>query len=146
MQFVDDFTGDGWPDVITATFTATPGVWLYVNPRGESRRWDKHPVVEAFNTEIAVLRDVDGDGKAELVYGGQGQMRLAKPDPANPTGTWTVRNISEPGLSTAHGVGVGDINGDKRMDIVNPNGWWEQEDGRWTIVDVSPSGLRSLRT
>ncbi len=129
MQFVDDFTGDGWADVITATFTARPGVWLYVNPKGESRRWDKHAVVEAFNTEIAVVRDVDGDGKAELVYGGQGQMRFAKPDPGNPTGTWTVRNVSEPGLSTAHGVGVGDINGDKRMDIVNPNGWWEQPRG-----------------
>ena len=134
MQFVDDFTGDGWADVITASFSGTPGVWLYVNPKGESRRWDKHLVVEAFNTEIAVLRDVDGDGKTELVYGGQGQMRFAKPDPANPTGTWTIRNVSEPGLSLAHGVGVGDINGDKRMDIVNPNGWWEQPD-RSTMDD-----------
>jgi hypothetical protein len=126
MQFVDDFTGDGWADVITASFSGDPGVWLYVNPKGESRRWDKHLVVEAFNTEIAVLRDIDADGKAELVYGGQGQMRYAKPDPANPTGRWTIRNVSEPGLSIAHGVGVGDINGDKRMDVVNPNGWWEQ--------------------
>lgn len=126
MQFVDDFTGDGWADVITASFSGNPGVWLYVNPKGEARRWDKHLVVPAFNTEIAVVRDVDGDGKNELVYGGQGQMRFAKPDPANPTSSWVVRNISEPGLSIAHGVGVGDINGDKRMDIVNPNGWWEQ--------------------
>ena len=126
MQFVDDFTGDGWADVITASFSGDPGVWLYVNPKGESRRWDKHLVVPAFNTEIAVLRDVDGDGKSELVYGGQGQMRFARPDPTNPTGTWAVRNVSEPGLSTAHGVGVGDINGDKRLDVVNPNGWWEQ--------------------
>jgi 3-keto-disaccharide hydrolase/VCBS repeat protein len=126
MQFVGDFTGDGWADVITASFSGTPGVWLYVNPKGEARRWDKYLVVEGFNTEIAVLRDVDGDGKNELVYGGQGQMRYAKPDPANPTGTWAVTNVSEPGLATAHGVGVGDINGDKRMDIVNPNGWWEQ--------------------
>jgi hypothetical protein len=126
MQFVDDFTGDGWADVITASFSGNPGVWLYVNPKGEARRWDKHLVVPAFNTEIAVVRDLDADGKNELVYGGQGQMRFAKPDPANPTGSWVVRNVSEPGLSIAHGVGVGDINGDKRLDIVNPNGWWEQ--------------------
>ncbi len=129
MQFADDFTGDGWADVITATFTATPGVWLYVNPKGESRRWDRYPVIERFNTEIAVLRDIDGDGKAELVYGAQGQMRYAKPDPKNPTGSWIVRNVSAPGLFTAHGVGVGDINGDTRLDIVNPNGWWEQPAG-----------------
>ena len=37
-------------------------------------------------TEIAVLRDVDGDGKPELVYGAEGRVRYAKPDPANPTG------------------------------------------------------------
>jgi len=34
--------------------------------------------------------------------------------------------VSEPGLSAAHGIGVGDINGDGRMDILNVYGWWEQ--------------------
>ncbi len=126
MQFSDDFTGDGWPDVINASFSGNQGVFLYVNPKGESRRWDKHLVVPAFNTEIAVLRDIDGDGKTELVYGAEGQMRFAKPDPAKPTAPWIVHNVSEAGLATAHGVGVGDINGDGRNDIVNPNGWWAQ--------------------
>ena len=54
MQFVDDFTADGWADVITASFSGNPGVWLYVNPKGESRRWDKHLVVPAF-TPAALL-------------------------------------------------------------------------------------------
>ena len=53
-------------------------------------------------------------------------MAYAKPDPANPTGVWKVHNISEPGLAGAHGMGVGDINGDGRMDVVNSRGWWEQ--------------------
>jgi hypothetical protein len=26
----------------------------------------------------------------------------------------------------AHGIGTGDINGDGRLDILNPLGWWEQ--------------------
>ena len=34
---VGDFTGDGWPDVLLAS---TSGSRLYVNPKGESRRWD----------------------------------------------------------------------------------------------------------
>ena len=34
--------------------------------------------------------------------------------------------ISEKGLALAHGLGIGDINGDGRSDILNPNGWWEQ--------------------
>jgi hypothetical protein len=127
MQFSADFTGDGWPDVLNCSFTApNVGAWLYVNPKNEARRWDKFQVVPAFQSEIAVLADVDGDGKPELVYGAEGVLRYAKPDPAKPTAPWIVHTISEPGTATAHGIGTGDINGDGRLDIVNAFGWWEQ--------------------
>jgi Domain of Unknown Function (DUF1080)/FG-GAP-like repeat len=127
MQFAADFAGDGWPDVLTCNFTSpNTGCFLYANPKGENRRWDKFHVVTAFQTEIAMVKDIDGDGKPELVYGAEGYVRYAKPDPANPTGPWIIHNVSEKGYETAHGIGIGDINGDGRMDIVNPYGWWEQ--------------------
>jgi hypothetical protein len=124
INFAYDFTGDGWPDIL---MTASRPIWMYVNPRGQSRRWDKYLVVPKITTEIVLLKDVDGDGKPELVYGGDGIVAYAKPDPANPTAPWIVHPISDrSNPPNIHGLGVGDINGDGRMDVLQPAGWWEQ--------------------
>jgi hypothetical protein len=125
VNFAHDFTGDGWPDVLVA---ASRPMWLYVNPRGESRRWDKYLVVPKVTTEIVLLKDVDGDEKPELVYGGDGILAYAKPDPANPTASWTIHPVSDRSgpPPNIHGLGVGDINGDGKPDVLQPAGWWEQ--------------------
>jgi len=126
MEFALDFAGDGWPDVLTCKFGGpTQGCYLYVNARGEPRRWDVHRVIDNFDSEIAVVRDVDGSGKPALVYSADGYVRYAEPDPADVTKPWIVHNVSERGYGTAHGIGAGDINGDGRIDILNAYGWWE---------------------
>jgi 3-keto-disaccharide hydrolase/FG-GAP-like repeat len=122
VNFAYDFTGDGWPDILMVDQRP---IYLYVNPRGESRRWDRYNVVPQASTEIELLKDIDGDGKPAVLFGGDGAMAYAKPDPANPTAPWIVHKISERIGVGAHGMGVGDINGDGRMDVVGPRGWWE---------------------
>ncbi|MFL6446691.1 MAG: FG-GAP-like repeat-containing protein [Bryobacteraceae bacterium] len=137
VTFAHDFTGDGWPDVVTIS----PGqpATLYVNPKGEPRRWDKFTVVPKLLNEVAVLKDIDGDGEPEIIYGADGYLRYAKPDRANPTGDWMVHTVTEKGpwgTTASHGLVVGDINGDGRLDLVQAFGWWEHpahEDGKpWT--------------
>ena len=124
LNFAYDFTGDGWPDMVTAA--AGQRTTLYVNPRGEPRRWDKYFVTPQSNTEIALLRDIDGDGHPDLILGIGGVLAWASPDPANPTGQWVIHHISGPGGVGAHGLGVGDINGDGRPDVLTATGWYEQ--------------------
>jgi hypothetical protein len=129
-----DWTGDGWPDVLNMSGNAGNGVGtLSVNPKGENRRWDSSVVMQPPNgvvgNEETLLKDIDGDGKPEIIHTGQNTLRYSKPDPANPTGPWIVKTISEPGpwgVNISHGMGVGDINGDGLMDYISAYGWWEQ--------------------
>ncbi len=126
LEFAGDFTGDGWPDVLLAS---TSGTRLYVNPKEEPRRWDSHAgvVPPAPNvSEVSAMKDVDADGKPDLVYASAGAVRWAKPNPANPAGPWLSTQVGEAGTYAAHGIGAGDINGDGRVDILNVYGWWEQ--------------------
>jgi hypothetical protein len=131
-----DFTGDGWPDVLSSL--GNRHMDLYVNPKGESRRWDKFSVLPTISSEIVLMKDLDKDGKPEIIFG-QGAANgyaWAKPDPVNPTAVWTPHVISSPGQAVnGHGLGVGDVNGDGRLDVVVPTGWYEQPAGG---INASP--------
>jgi hypothetical protein len=76
VNFAYDFTGDGWPDILMVDQRP---IYLYVNPKGESRRWERYNVVPQASTEIELLKDIDGDGKPEVLFGGDGAMAYAKP-------------------------------------------------------------------
>ena len=163
VDFAYDFTGDGWPDILVSGQSRS--LSLYVNPKGESRRWDHTVVVPSISTEIVLLKDVDGDGMPDVIYGNRNGYEFASPDRANPTATWKVTNVSGPVAVNIHGIGAGDINGDGRMDVLAPSGWWEQPPkgtppGPWTfhpenfggggaemcVYDVNGDGLNDVVT
>jgi hypothetical protein len=163
VNFAYDFTGDGWPDILSSDLDFGAGAVrpmdLYVNPKGESRRWDKFArVIPDIWSETVIMRDVDGDGKPEVLYSTATGLAYAKPG-SDATQTWTVHHISSD-KAYLHGVGVGDINGDKRMDVTYPGGWYEQgaTPDTWTfhatdfglggaemgVYDVNGDGLNDI--
>lgn len=137
-SFADDVNGDGWSDVLVVDFPGTP-TWWFENPKGADKPWTKHTVTPVTNNESPMLVDVDGDGKKDLVC-------AVNPDKANTDGPekqlayvvrtgevdkeWKIIPVSEKnipgGNRYTHGLGVGDINKDGKLDLLNPQGWWEQ--------------------
>ena len=131
FHFVFDFTGDGWPDIVAGE---NRPLFMYVNPKGERRRWAKYPAVPQANSELVLMRDVDGDGKPEAIFGTgtgtpTGTLAYARPDATDPTRPWVVHTVSSPGMAYGHSLGAGDVNGDGRLDILQTAGWWEQPAG-----------------
>lgn len=123
VTFAHDWNSDGWPDVLT---TEGRQMSLYLNPKGEDHRWTRNLVAPGITSEITLLRDVDGDSAPELIFVKDGRLSFAKYDPAKPTEMWKVHAVSDSGLTTFHGLGVGDVSGDGRLDLLNAAGWWEQ--------------------
>ena len=108
--------------------------FLFVNPKGQSRHWAKYATIAPVGNEETLFKDIDGDGRPDLIHAGMNRLRYSTFDPkkwdaANPTAMWTTHDVSEPGpwgVNIGHGLGVADINGDGRMDFLNAYGWWEQ--------------------
>jgi hypothetical protein len=84
VNFAFDYTGDGWDDILVVE-SRTPV--LYVNPKGESRRWTRHAVFTVpVTSESIVFKDIDGDGKPDATYGAANSVQWVSVDPSKPAG------------------------------------------------------------
>ncbi|MBL8265557.1 FG-GAP-like repeat-containing protein, partial [Steroidobacter sp.] len=127
LPFVHDFSGDGWNDVLIIGRPGAPA-HIYINPKGRPGPWARHAVLDGVDNESPTLADVTGDGRPEIICSHKGDVGYAEYDPRNPTKPWQFRAVSkgENWHRFSHGLGVGDIDGDGRQDIVLQNGWYQQ--------------------
>jgi hypothetical protein len=124
-----DLDGDGKVDIIQMGYPGTQAV-AYLNPGKKDAPWTKRLVFEPTDGECPALIQITGDARPELLCfsgGSNGYVELAWGKEDKP-GTFHPVSKVDGGLYQryTHGQGAGDVNGDKRVDILDKTGWFEQ--------------------
>ena len=146
ISYSHDFDKDGWADICIIGFPGKETLW-YRNPGDKSdpkAQWERHVVLAVTDNESPMLANIVGDDAPELVCMSGGFAGYATPDASDPTKPWTFHPVTPKNdqyQRFTHGIGAGDVNGDKRLDLLEKNGWWEQPekldgDPQWKFHSV----------
>jgi len=147
-NFASDVNRDGWVDSLITTMMGEPAVW-YENPKGQAGHWKAHMAARSACNETPVFADLMGDGQPVAIWGVQPEGHVAwfgvGQDPYQPWDMHVVAGPNAPGSERySHGLGVGDIDGDGRRDVLVRQGWWAAPADRTQIgwefhpVDFGP--------
>ena len=117
-----DVNGDGKTDFITCSYFEKNVGWVE-NPGVPGKEWTYHEIDKPGSSEAAVLVDLDGDGRLDVLPNSTNTVAWYSLADASSQPTWKKHDFGT--AAAGHGVGSGDINGDGRIDLLTPKGWFE---------------------
>ena len=117
-----EVNGDGKPDFVSVSYFGKNVGWVE-NSGSTEKPWIYHEIDVPGPSEAAVAVDLTGDGKPEILPNTVNVVVYYELEKAGPEPKWKKVDLGTE--AAGHGIGTGDINGDGRIDIITPKGWFE---------------------